>query len=41
VPVSLKMGSLILPLQDSVEYEGDGNSFLHYNDDAEGYVIWL
>lgn len=41
VPVPLKMGSLILPLQDSVEYEGDGNSFLHYNDDAEGYVIWL
>ncbi|HJN65280.1 MAG TPA: hypothetical protein QF761_03685, partial [Pirellulales bacterium] len=41
VRVPLKMGSLILPLQDSVRYEGEGSSFLHYDDRAEGYVVWL
>ncbi|MEE2780737.1 MAG: hypothetical protein VX431_00915 [Planctomycetota bacterium] len=41
VPIPLKMGSLIFSPDRPALYEGEGDFYINYDTDREGYVIWL
>ncbi|MEK6249052.1 MAG: hypothetical protein N2C12_12790, partial [Planctomycetales bacterium] len=41
IRVPLKMADIILPIKDSVSYEGPGEHLVQYDDALPGYVVWL
>ena len=41
VPIPLKMAKLIFSTESPILYKGDGDYYLNYDPDREGYVLWI